>query len=162
MSYLTYRVGDATQPEGRPALVAHVANDLGVMGAGFAKALVERHPCVFSDYTRHLNEAAARRSSALGDVVFSEVDDPVGRLAIASMVAQHGVASSVNTRPLSYDRLDECLAKTFAFAGREGFPAVHMPRIGSGLARGNWTVVQALIQGAASKYRIQAYVYDLP
>jgi hypothetical protein len=42
MAGLRYIVGDATAPEDRPAVIAHVCNDVEAWGKGFVLALSRR------------------------------------------------------------------------------------------------------------------------
>ena len=39
---------------------------------------------------------------------------------------------------------------------------VHMPRIGSGLAGGNWEQIEVLVQKMAAKHRVDVVVHDKP
>lgn len=89
------------------------------------------------------------------------------------MIGQRGVRGASNPSPIRYDALDTALAKLAAYA--KGFEdacndkcvagisvtsAFHMPRIGCGLAGGEWCKVEALLIKNLAGRRI--VVYDLP
>ncbi len=57
-------------------------------------------------------------------------------LCVANMVAQHGYVSRANPVAIRYDALAQCLSK---LAGQiEEGTLMQLPRIGCGLAGGNW------------------------
>ena len=89
-------------------------------------------------------------------------------LFVANMVAQKGVKSLFNRRPIRYGALETCLDRLARFAnwedrltGQKTIP-VHMPRIGCGLAGGKWELVEPLVAGTLCRQGIDVYVYDLP
>jgi O-acetyl-ADP-ribose deacetylase (regulator of RNase III) len=76
------------------------------------------------------------------------------------MVAQNGIVGTKNPKPIDYDALQKCLSK----AGDEvsKFAAsIHIPRIGAGLAKGDWTTIEELIDQELLKRGINVTVYDL-
>ena len=40
--------------------------------------------------------------------------------------------------------------------------AVHMPRIGCGLAGGKWETIEPIVRGMAEKHGVDVVVYDAP
>jgi len=94
---------------------------------------------------------------ALGNVHFADLGDG---LTVASIVAQHGYGPSAHPR-IRYQALLQGLEQVANFAA-ETRAAVHMPRIGSGIAGGNWDVVEELIQSTILLARAPVTVYDLP
>jgi hypothetical protein len=76
------------------------------------------------------------------------------------MVAQHGYVSPGNPVAIRYDALAQCLS---TLAGRlaEGM-TIHMPRIGCGLAGGNWDQVEPLLDNHLARAGFDVWVYDLP
>lgn len=148
-----YRVGSAvvTANSQEPTIIAHVTNDLGRMGAGFAGQLARRHPRVRSTFMRDPG------SRLLGHVGFVRV---APGLEVANMTAQHGV----RRRPgdpcaLRYGPLRVCLDAVAARAKRMEARVV-MPRIGAGLAGGDWEKIKPIID--ASMKGIPCVVYELP
>jgi hypothetical protein len=81
-------------------------------------------------------------------------------LWVANMVAQHGYASWANPVAIRYDALAQCLS---GLAGQiaEG-TLIHMPRIGCGLAGGNWDQIEPLLEEHLAMAGFDVRVYDLP
>lgn len=164
MTEITYVVGDATIPTGDgPRLIVHVCNDRGAWGAGFSGAISRRWTAPEQDYRAW---SRTRRKDALtpfrlGQSWFTPVDTD---LAVVSMVAQHGVRWAENPTPIRYDALAQCLD----YVGREAMlfgpkrrAAVHMPRVGCGLAGGTWDRVEPLIVEHLCDRGVPVTVYDL-
>ena len=76
------------------------------------------------------------------------------------MVAQKGIESEDDLPPIRYEALKECLNQ-IAIAAKENKASVHMPRIGSGLAGGNWEEVEKIIQKTLIINQVPTYIYDL-
>jgi O-acetyl-ADP-ribose deacetylase (regulator of RNase III) len=165
--------GDATAPvdTNSPRVIAHVCNDLGKWGRGFVVPLGARHPNAEAQYRswhRHgfyyeptlYNAPEAgpmtRVDFRLGAVQFVAVDR---HLWVANMVAQAGLPSAQNPRPLSLSALAQALADVEAFAVRTG-STVHMPRIGTGYGGHSWPMVEAVVGHHLGA--VDAYVYTLP
>jgi O-acetyl-ADP-ribose deacetylase (regulator of RNase III) len=149
---ISYRIGDATSPcISSPArVIAHVCNDLGAWGAGFTAALDRRWSEPRAEYL------ALGAKQVLGSVQLVRVG-PL--LWVANIVAQRGLPSRGNRRPLSYDALGTGLWALRTRAD-ELTASVHMPRIGCGLGGGSWDVVSQIV--ARCLRPLEVYVYDLP
>lgn len=153
---LRYVTGDATMPQGAGArVIAHVCNNRGGYGAGFALAVAKRYPRAKTMYQRGI------RNLRLGDVQLVNVtaDLRADGLWVANMIAQDGYATDARPCALRYDDLAECL-KALANFSTEPF-SVHCPRIGSGLAGGEWSRVAELLVKHLVMQAISVTVYDL-
>lgn len=151
-SNINYVFGDATEPEGDgPNIIAHVCNNQGAWGAGFVRALSAKYP-----RAEHVYRLLQPQQLELGMVHM--VETPSG-LCVANMIAQDGLIGRDNRRPLNYAALGECLNKLGVFAQKGGY-AVHMPRIGCGLAGGDWIYVEKLVADALPRRGVTTYVYD--
>ena len=148
-SNIKYVVGDATAPQGEDRkIICHICNDLGAWGAGFVLALSKkwRYP---EDYYR------ARQTYPLGDVDILSVESDV---FVANMIAQHGIRpDSKGVPPVRYDALKQALSKVNVVAEQIG-ATLHMPRIGCGLAGGEWEEVEKVINEVVT---VNVVVYDL-
>jgi O-acetyl-ADP-ribose deacetylase (regulator of RNase III) len=154
---ISYVQGDATLPAGEgPKIIAHIVNDQGGWGRGFVVALRNRYPQAESAYRRWAQRPAADDPPfALGEVQFVQVAPD---LWAANMLAQHAYRTPDNPVPLRYDALDTALSTVARFATERG-ATVHMPRIGAGLAGGDWEQIAALIEQCLVGH--EATVYSL-
>ncbi len=141
MSGITYLQGDATCPQAKGVkIIAHVCNDLGGWGMGFVLALSKRWP---SPEAAHRAWFAAGKAGgfALGAVQFVPVRH---YLWVANMVGQRGNKRGSSGPPIRYWALALCLQQLAAKSLELG-ASVHLPRIGCGLAGGDWSKVEPLI-----------------
>lgn len=155
---LTYRTGDATDPDGpEPKIICHVCNDVGAWGRGFVLALSRRWPEPERSYRRWWG-AYDRAHLPLGEVQLVEA---APRLWVANMIAQHGIHGTDGRPPIRYDALARCLRRVREHALELG-AGVHMPRIGTGLAGGDWSRVSAVVVEEICAHDVPVTVYDLP
>lgn len=125
--------GDVTKPVGDGGkIIAHVVNDAGKWGAGVALAISTAFPYARERYMDHRPGIGMVQTVRMNDL-----------LIIANMCAMHNVYSSTNPHPLDYKALDECLRTLYKICPPTW--TVHMPKIGAGLARGNWNTILAMI-----------------
>ena len=75
------------------------------------------------------------------------------------MIGQRGIRSIRNLCPLRYDALETCLMKVAGYCKKNNM-SVHMPRIGCGLAGGDWEKVEAIINKTLILHGLEVYVYD--
>jgi len=161
---IRYQSGDATCPIVKTGtrVIAHVCNDAGKWGAGFSGAVSKEWKEPEEFYRKQFRFSKNR--CKLGAVQWAFIDTD---LAVANMIAQEGVRSVLNPKPIRYDALERCLNKTAE--GCHGLigdsttiskrkVTVHMPRIGCGLAGGSWDRVGPLVEEAF--WDLDVYVYD--
>ncbi|MGC4996657.1 macro domain-containing protein [Streptomyces sp. DT195] len=148
--------GDATVPcaEG-PKVIAHVCNDIGGWGRGFVSALSARWPEPEAAY-RAWYRGRAGNDFGLGAVQLVEVGP---RLWVANMIGQHGIRGRGKGVPVRYEAIDTALGRLADQAIELG-ASVHMPRIGCGLAGGEWPRVEPLVSGRLLGRGIPVTVYD--
>ena len=78
---------------------------------------------------------------------------------VANMVAQHGTKTGSSGPPIRYEAVAACLKKV-AETAVELAASVHMPRIGCGLAGGDWSKVEPLIEEHLCGRGVVVTVYD--
>lgn len=155
---LIITTGDATKPAGAgPRIIAHVCNDLGRWGRGFVLAVSARWAAPEQRYRTWARDHEGDRLP-LGQVQFVDVGP---QLWVANMVAQHGISTTNGRPPIRYDALTTCLQAVVVHAIRNQ-ATVHMPRIGCGLAGGDWSQVEPLVRTQLCDRGIPVTVYDLP
>ncbi len=152
---IQYLWGDATMPRGEgPKILAHIVNDGAARwGAGFARVVGKKWPDAQQDFRAWAEE----RNLRLGKVRLFDLSPD---LAVAHMVAQRGYGPSPKPR-IRYGPLLECLSQ-LAEVAKARRAAVHMPRIGTGQAGGNWEIIGELIEQCLCKAGVLVTVYDLP
>ena len=148
--------GDATQPRGAGhKIICQVVNDKATSwGSGFAGALRRKWPDAQRQFT---GWASSSLNLTLGNVHFAEVGE---HTIIASLIAQHGYGHSAKPR-IRYGALYKSLRLVSAKARANG-ESVHMPRIGSGQAGGDWNIIQESIEQALVSNGLAVTIYDLP
>jgi O-acetyl-ADP-ribose deacetylase (regulator of RNase III) len=154
---IRYVVGDATNPASLGnQIIAHCCNDSGYWNAGFVRALSARYHQPERDYRRWARTNAPL-PFALGEVQFVKVRSG---LCVANIIGQHGIRSNANPRPIRYDALQHGLARVCQLALEHA--TVHMPRLGAGLAGGDWATIAGIINQELCAYGVSVTVYDLP
>jgi len=154
---MTLLRGNALEPRQTGVrIIAHIVNDKTPnWGAGFARALRNKYPAVqaeFRDWAgTNPNEF---RLGAIHTLKIAE------DLFVANMIAQHGYGASTKPR-IRYAALISCLRKLRELAVSKG-ATVHMPRIGTGYAGGNWPFIAGLTDEELIRMGIGVTVYTLP
>lgn len=143
---------------GCSVIVPHVCNNINLFGAGFAAAVANNYPIVKENF--HMLGSQA----ALGHCQFVPVykDKKYNhQIIFANMIAQNGVLSPGNNRPLNYYALGRCMSSVASYV-KQNFDQdakiqIHAPKFGSGLAGGNWSFIAELIKDLWSS--IPTFIY---
>ncbi|MDE3099308.1 MAG: Appr-1-p processing protein [Verrucomicrobiota bacterium] len=155
---ITYQVGDATRPTGdHPKIIVHVCNDAGGWGKGFVVAVSLRWREPERRY-RAWHRGEETQPFALGQVQFVQVEDTIW---VANLIGQHGMGFRHGLPPIRYEAARNGL-RVVATRAKELGAQVHMPRIGSGLAGGNWEEIERIIGEELIAPGVKVTVYDLP
>jgi O-acetyl-ADP-ribose deacetylase (regulator of RNase III) len=156
MTNITYLKGDATSPQAKGMkIIAHICNNLGKWGKGFVMAVSDRWPEPERAY-REWHRGRAGNDFALGSVQFIQVESYIW---VANMVAQHGLRGGRQTPPIRYEAVEKALVKV-AQKALELKASVHMPRIGCGLAGGEWGRIEPIIVSSLCEHDVAVTVYD--
>lgn len=154
---IEYVTGDATAPVGTgPKVIVHVCNDVGAWGRGFVMAISKR----WLEPERHYrawHRGEGQQPFALGEVQFVQVAED---LWVANLIGQRNIRNAKGLPPVRYEAIREGLRKVSLEARRLG-ASVHMPRIGCGLAGGNWEAVGQIVEAELVKAGVPVTVYDL-
>lgn len=144
---------------GSTVIVPHVCNNVNAFGAGFAGQVAQQFPEVKANFHMLGNK------SKLGQTQFivSKTNEKYKHsIVFANMIAQNGLISPKNTRPLNYYALAICMndirnyIKNFKMNNDNNIE-IHAPKFGSGLAGGNWNFISDLIQDIWQD--VSVYVY---
>jgi O-acetyl-ADP-ribose deacetylase (regulator of RNase III) len=157
MMTVRYITGDATQPTGdKPRIIVHVCNDIGGWGRGFVLALSSRWDSPERAY-RAWFEQKSDLPFELGQVAFVEVEP---QLWVGNMIGQRDTRKQAGVPPVRYEAIRTALGRVGEFA-IEHAASVHMPRIGCGLAGGDWSEIETIIEDELCQRDVDVTVYDL-
>lgn len=149
MGAIHYVVGDATNPQTEgDKIICHICNDIGAWGSGFALAISKRWKQPEIAYRN-------MKKRPLGHVDFIRVTPDI---IVANMVGQHDVKpDEKGNPPIRYGAVRTALNTVNDMAYRTG-STIHMPRIGCGLAGGQWGEIEKILKEVMT---VDVYVYDL-
>lgn len=132
---------------GSTVFIPHVCNNVNVFSAGFADAVAQYFPIVKENFHLLTKPSLGQNQniSVLNNKQYGH------ELIIVNMIAQNGVYSNKNIRPLNYGALAFCMTELRNFARNirknKDFANVeiHAPKFGSGLAGGDWRFISEMI-----------------
>lgn len=161
MPIIKYVKGDITKSE--ECYIAHGVNCCNVMGSGVAKAISDKWPEVKERYheftsahyadAKKYGEVEAVKRRLLGKVDQVIVDD-WGTLMVYNCYTQTDYGYKKGNRYCNYDAVAEC----FIWLNRvlQG-NQLAIPKIGSGLANGNWKIIERIINDATPDIKVVVY-----
>lgn len=163
---IEYVNGDATLPYGGGIkIIVHIVNDLGAWGSGFVVALSKRWRAPEIAYRKWYKEKDINDFS--GSIQIVQVEPEI---YVANMIAQHGLSMYAKSGsvsdlkptlpPIRYDALRECLKKVCVIAKKYN-ATIHGPRFGSGLAGGDWSIIEQIINDELISQHVNVTIYDL-
>nr|WP_106781367.1 macro domain-containing protein [Lysinibacillus timonensis] len=157
-SQINYLKGDASLPLEENTLIIHVVNILGLWGKGFVLSLSKQFPYAKKEYIKWSKDKETFR---LGEVQFVSVGQQKP-IFIANMLAQNGVRKNYKdtTTYIDYDALRLCLKKVARFSLINRL-SIQMPKIGSGLAGGDWKEIEKIINEELIYNKIKCSVFEL-
>lgn len=160
---LNYITGDATNPVGSGLkIIPHVCNDIGAWGRGFVLALSAKWKQPEQEYriwhrTGYMIDMFGHNEPfMLGSVQFVDVG---AGIIVANMIAQTGIYSRDSVPPIRYGELAQCMRKVAVIAGNIG-ATIHAPKFGAGLAGGDWSRIESIINNECPNLSVTVYEYD--
>ena len=149
--------GNVLEPRGTGVkVVCQLVNNVAKRwGGGIARQAAQRFPSAETEFGSWITGLS--RQERLGQVHFST---PIEDVVIASIVGQEGYGRSIVPR-VQYRAIESGLARVARFAYRNS-ATVHLPRIGTGSASGNWEAIMGLIQDEFVQSGLEVTVYTLP
>lgn len=147
---ITFLKGDATNPQGTgDKIICHICNDIDRWGAGFVMALSKKWDAPEKAY-----HSIPKKDMVLGNVQLVAVEPDI---TVANMIGQRSIRKKNSDYiPIRYDAVRECLEKVNKHAV-ENNATLHMPRIGCGLAGGDWFEIEKIIHEVVT---VDVTVYD--
>lgn len=168
---LEFKIGDATKPGVSPFWLMHGCNNLGAWGAGFVLALNDTFGTDKNSpvdcYDRWFE--SSNTIPTLGDIQMVKVNK---NDYVINMITQKGcgplsIGKNETMIPFKYEAFTECLYRVRSnlkeyMQKTRNCPTLISPRIGCGLAMGDWEEVEKIIRGVFGDLGITWIVFDLP
>lgn len=150
---IRYQFGDLLEAE--EAIIVHQVNCQGVMGAGIAAQIRKKWPEVYRDYIFYFNGHRSR-PDLLGEVRFTMIKKENYCKYIASLFGQenYGRGGRFTNYEALYEGLEHIAFVTKALKKK----SVAMPKIGCGLAGGEWKIVEAMIETLFKDIEVVVYI----
>ena len=146
---IRYLVGDATNPEPidptKKQVILHCCNNVGAWGAGFVLALSEKWPEPEKKYRAwsERNKDCCQGRMPLGEVQFVDVSEDI---TVVNIIGQCGVGPDHLRRPpIRYDAVSKGLWYTAGYF-RPSTHEINLPKMGTGLAGGDWIIIERLLE----------------
>lgn len=166
MSKITYKNKDlfadlSSRPKGQFTFIPHIVNNVGIWGGGFTQSI----NLALGGEPREYYKSAQERYSAnpevlLGSISVVPLED---RVDVVHMFAQHQTLYS-NRKPIRYvalvetmSRLDNLLKNLQGMTQKKFDYEIWAPKFGSGLAGGNWSLIEELIKEIWSDHKVVVY-----
>ena len=134
----------------REPVIAHGCNAQGVMASGIAKSIREEYPTAYTDY-RSTYEAQGKRLN-LGQVIVTRTYERT----ILNIISQQYYGRNPNVVYVSYEAIEEAILKI----NKMGYVRVAFPKIGAGLANGNWEIISRIIETVADFTPVVYYIQN--
>lgn len=129
-------------------IIAHGCNCRGVMGSGVAYIVRTKYPKAYEAYLDKYDEEGWK----LGEVQFVPV---VGGQIIANCATQKDFMPRT-IRHANYPAIVHAMTTVKEYAKERGL-SIAIPRIGAGLAGGEWSVIEKDLEAIFSDYDITVY-----
>lgn len=143
-------------------VIPHVCNDIGAWGSGFVVPLGKKYPGALKEYNKW-NEIIKHEHRLGTSDLYESINHENDRcVTIYNMVAQHGIMSSQNRRPLNYGALAQTMKSLSIYLRLNDDVAsaeIHAPRFGSDRAGGDWTIIREMIEFLWAEW--PTYIYYL-
>jgi len=163
---IQYKIGNLFEllPENDSVkIICHIVNSVGGWGKGFVLPLAKAYPMSEQEY-RNWHKKGKGNSLGimipfeLGKVQFVSCNKNV---FVANMVGQEGTVLGVDGRPpIRYSALVKCMQDVARIAKILNADIV-APKFGSGLAGGDWTFIETLINECWCDWDIPVTIYSL-
>lgn len=146
---IIYKQGDLI--ECTEKVVVHGCNAQGVMGSGVALAIKNKYPSAYSAY----KASEQYGGMTLGRCSYSIQDD--GKVVI-NAITQQFYGRNPHIKYVSYEAVAEAFNMINMFCEERGYKEVAIPKIGAGLANGDWDVIENIIEAECVDVQVVCYV----
>ena len=149
--------GDVLDPRGDgKKIICQLVNDRATKwGGGVARKVSRRFPDAELAFAEHLFRIP--QAERLGKTIFSQANEDI---TIASLIAQEGFGPSLFPR-IRYSAIERCI-KEVALRAIQDEATIHMPKIGTGAAGGNWGTIEEMLDDAMVRAGLSVTIYEPP
>jgi O-acetyl-ADP-ribose deacetylase (regulator of RNase III) len=132
-------------------IIAHGVNCRGAFGSGVAGQIARLFPLAKEEYVRKFK---SKEKWKLGDVQFVRVNE---KLIIANCATQYNYGT--DKVHVDYDAVASIFNKIIDYAEPTGL-SIAVPKIGCGLAGGDWSCVSNIIQQTLQNRKVHLEVWE--
>lgn len=132
--------------------IVHGCNAQGVMGSGVAKAIKERYPEAYKAYLATKKYDGMR----LGSVSYWREYG----FYVFNAITQQFYGRNKHVTYVSYDAVAEVFNMLNMFCKENDITAIAMPKIGAGLANGDWNIIEKIIEEECTDVQPVVYVFE--
>lgn len=130
-------------------IIAHGVNCAGGFGSGVAGQIATKYPTARKYY---LEKFRSREGWGLGDVqIIGQTDGK----EIANCATQF-LYLPRDIKHADYSAIEKCMKRVKLFAQNET-QSIAIPRIGAGLAGGNWNIIKLILEDVFNDYDCTVY-----
>ncbi len=131
-------------------IIFHGCNAQGVMGSGVAAAVRAKWPECYRKYNAYYNDFGLQ----LNDVVWYHGDTK----SVANCITQQNYGPGLQ---VDYKAVRASIRKVLDFASKNKIAVVAGPRIGAGLAGGDWKIISAILEKESERANVDINCYIL-
>lgn len=146
---IIYKQGDLL--ECTEKVIVHGCNAQGVMGSGVALAIKNKYPDAYKAYLASKQYGGM----VLGRCTYSEQSD--GRVVI-NAITQQFYGRNPHVKYVSYEAVAEVFNMINMFCKERGYREIAIPKIGAGLANGDWAIIEKIIEAECIDVQAVCYV----
>ncbi len=137
-------------------IVVHGCNAQGQMNSGIAGEIHQRFPSVYEDYHNRYTEGPM----VLGEVIYSCPNGKESRgFWVANGITQEFYGRDSNVRYVDYAAIRQVFRSVYEHAKKMNLD-VHFPKIGAGLANGEWDVISQIITEELKDVSHTLWIYE--
>lgn len=142
-------------------IIVHGCNCQGVMGSGVAKQIKEKYPQAYNAYKNYEESVGLK----LGYVIPAFC---TGGRWVLNCLTQEYYGRNVNKVYVDYNAISRCFREVaslcnyfIGFNKSYKYNLIAMPKIGCGLANGDWNIVSKIIEEELCDKGFEVLVYEL-
>lgn len=150
--------GDITSNIDCPTIICQCCNDIGKMGKGLAFTIARKWPVVERSYIRWKRSNYELSPFKQGQIQLVRVDD---NITVCNIIGQSGIYPYRGLAPVRYDAIHEGMLRLAeALEKMPSLPVLRIPRLGCGLAGGEWPRVEKIVRKTFENIDIKILAFE--